>query len=244
MLLVPWQGTTTTTGPEVARLRGQVICQQPLILRKKNNVVVKQDRQLTSRKSRGRLAPSPDKAVGSLVGGALQLDCEVLKFDLGVAGGGVIMAAHLHVVHDGRAAQRRVHQRLAHQPVCQVARTRHLQHRNAVVKSPSALLRLKTKISQSMCLAWQDSVTKAANDHVRPASCRKTAKIHELHKYHSLKKARCPASTNTTYLRSQGGQMWLATTAAKQKLLDSTSCEVCSVTPRRPYSTSSVTRGT
>lgn len=73
------------------------------------------------------LLPLPDKAVRSLVSGPLQLQRHVLEFDLCVAGGGVVVAAHVHVIHDSAAPQARVHQRLAHQPVCEVSCSGYLQ---------------------------------------------------------------------------------------------------------------------
>ena len=69
----------------------------------------------------------PDKAVCSLVSRPLQLQSHVLESDLCVAGGWVIMAAHVHVVHDSTAPQMRVHERFAHQPVSEVPCSGYLQ---------------------------------------------------------------------------------------------------------------------
>ena len=79
------------------------------------------------RQELGLLHGIPDKAVCSLVSRPLQLQSHVLESDLCVAGGWVIMAAHVHVVHDAIFPQVRVHQRFAHQPICEVACSRHLQ---------------------------------------------------------------------------------------------------------------------
>ena len=188
MLLAPRQGSTTTIGPKVALLRGEDICQQTLIPKKESSFTVKQDRLLTLRKSRSRLVPSPDKAVGSLVSGALQLDYEVLIFDLRIAGGGVIIAAHVHVVHDGHAAQRRVQQRLAHQPVCQVTRTRHLQHASAIVKPPSALLRLKTRTHKACVQHGKTVLQQRLTIMCDQPSAGTLPEFYELHMYHCHEK--------------------------------------------------------
>ena len=94
---------------------------------------------------------SPDKAEGSLVGGALQLQGEVLEAGRHAAGGGVVVAAHLHVQHDRVAAQRGVHQRLAHQPVRQVARPGHLHTQAVSLKSLLSLNHQAYLLTCALC---------------------------------------------------------------------------------------------
>ena len=69
----------------------------------------------------------PDKAVRSLVSSPLQLQGHVLELDLCIAGGGVVMAAHIHVIQDSLFPQARVQHGLAHQPVGKVSCPRYLQ---------------------------------------------------------------------------------------------------------------------
>ena len=74
-----------------------------------------------------------DEGDGAAVGGALQLQGERLKGAGGAACGGVGPAAHRHVEAHRHVAHGRVHHALAHQPIRQVTRPRHLPHQTAFI---------------------------------------------------------------------------------------------------------------